>query len=87
MPAPKAKKRSGGNVAAVRALLAEKSPEAVAFLIDLMRDEEQKTELRIKAAESILDRACGKAGNAAASDPSPGEITVRFEGEIEEWSK
>ena len=85
--AAKPRKKSATGAAAVRALLSEKSPEAGAFLVNLMQDEEQKTELRIKAAESILDRACGKAGSAAVGTASGGEMIVRFEGALEEWSR
>ncbi len=69
-------------------LLGERTAEAVAFLVELMRDEEQKPELRMKAAESILDRVCGKAGSTQGA-PSEGNVplTVRFEGALEEWSQ
>ena len=66
---------------AVRELLSRESLQAVAFLVDLMRDEGQKIELRMKAAESILDRACGKPGSSP-SGGGGGEIAVRFEGEL-----
>ena len=72
----------------VRRLLAANAPEAVAFLVAIMRDEAQKPELRMKAAESVLDRACGKA--TAALPPEQGEApptTVSFEGVLEEWSR
>ena len=71
----------------VRRILGKNAPEAVAFLVEIMRDGAQKPELRMKAAESILDRVCGKAGSTA---PSAGEgipDCVRFEGELEEWSR
>ena len=68
----------------IKALLLRETPQAIAFLISLMQDEGQKPELRMKAAESILDRACGKgAGNSA----SGGEVSVRFEGVLDEWSR
>ncbi len=70
-----------------RKLLGKSAAEAVAVLVTLMRDTTQKPELRMKAAESILDRVCGKAGSTA---PSAGEgipDCVRFEGELEEWSR
>ena len=70
-----------------RSLLGKSAADAVSVLVGLMRDEEQKPELRMKAAESILDRVCGMAGgNApAASDEIP--ESVRFEGVLEEWSR
>ena len=71
-----------------RRLLQERAPEAVAFLVRIMNDEEQKTELRMKAAESILDRACGKATAALPEGTvAAGEETVRFEGVLDEWSQ
>ena len=72
----------------MRQLLAERIPEAVGVLLQVMRDEGQKPELRMKAAESILDRACGKASSAQptqAGDATP--ISISFEGVLEEWSR
>ena len=72
----------------MRRLLAERIPEAAEFLLQIMRDEQQKPELRMKAAESILDRACGKASAAAPAqggDAVP--LSVSFEGVLEEWSR
>ena len=81
--------RSKGLPAAekTRRLLGKSAAEAVGVLVSLMRDEGQKPELRMKAAESILDRVCGKAGGmvSAVSDGIP--ESVRFEGELEEWSR
>ena len=69
-------------------MLAAQTGEAVAFLVSVMRDENQKAELRMKAAESILDRACGKASTAApAADTKTQPTTVSFEGGLEEWSR
>ena len=67
-----------------RRLLGRSAAEAVAVLVSLMRDEGQKPELRMKAAESILDRACGKGAGSAAGG---GEVSVRFEGVLDEWSR
>ena len=85
-----AKKREGASdpIRAVRALLAAEAPQALAVLVTLMRDEAQKPELRMKAAESILDRACGKASSAACdTDAREQSVTVSFEGVLEEWSR
>lgn len=72
----------------VRRLLCAHAPEAVAFLVEIMRDEGQKPELRMKAAESVLDRACGKATAAASAEQSEAPpTTVLFEGVLEEWSR
>lgn len=70
-------------------LLAREVPQAIALLSRLMCDEEQKPELRMKAAESILDRVCGKPSTSAGSGASlgAGELTVSFEGELEQWSR
>lgn len=72
----------------VRRILGKNAPEAVAFLVEIMRDGAQKPELRMKAAESILDRACGKAIAAkdAEAPPTPPAV-ILFEGELEEWSR
>ncbi len=70
-----------------RRLLGKSAAEAVAVLVALMRDEGQKPELRMKAAESILDRVCGKAGSTASSSADSIPDCVRFEGELEEWSR
>ena len=88
--APRAHKSKERNHAAgeLRCILADHIPEAVAFLVGIMRDAEQKPELRMKAAESILDRACGKATSslpAETADAPP--TTVLFEGVLEEWSR
>ncbi len=65
----------------VRALLAAHSTDALMVLVSLMNDTGQKPELRIKAAESVLDRA---AGREAASG---GAAVIAFEGELERWSR
>ena len=70
-----------------RKLLGKSAAEAVAVLVALMRDTTQKAELRMKAAESILDRVCGKAGSTAPSGGEGIPDCVRFEGELEEWSR
>ena len=72
----------------MRRLLAERIPEAVGVLLQVMRDEGQKPELRMKAAESILDRACGKASAAQPTEASAAApISISFEGVLEEWSR
>ena len=71
----------------VRRLLSTYAPEAVAFLVEIMRDAAQKPELRMKAAESVLDRACGKASAAATEQAVAPPATVLFEGVLEEWSR
>lgn len=91
MPRATGKTRSEGARAAreeVRRLLRERTPEAVNVLAQIMNDKDQKPELRMKAAESILDRACGKATTAAPeAESGNGVETVRFEGVLDEWSQ
>jgi hypothetical protein len=70
----------------VRDILLKRAEEAVALLLSLMQDESVKPELRMKAAESILDRACGK-GSVSGEAKCEGAQTVRFEGVLEEWSR
>ena len=80
--------KSSATAEEMRRLLAERIPEAVDFLLQIMQDEGQKPELRMKAAESILDRACGKASTAQPTDGGAAQpISISFEGVLEEWSK
>ncbi len=67
-------------------LLRDAGATAVAVIVSLMNDTENKPELRLKAAESILDRACGKAG-LSFFDGGEGGGAIRFEGELEAWSR
>ena len=68
-----------------RELLLTSGVEAVRVIVALMQNEELKPELRLKAAESILDRLSGKASLAEAGGGAEGAI--KFEGELEEWSR
>lgn len=75
-------------VGEIRRLLSGYTAEAVAVLVEIMRDTAQKPELRMKAAESVLDRACGKATSAPAAEQGTAPpATVQFEGVLEEWSR
>lgn len=88
MAAKRQKTEKDSAVLELRRLLAERVPEAVGFLLQIMRDEEQKPELRMKAAESILDRACGKASTVQPTETSAAApIAISFEGVLEEWSR
>lgn len=58
---------------------------AVEVIVSLMQDSGLKPELRLKAAESILDRIGGKSGSLEGSGEGIG--AVRFEGVLEEWSR
>ena len=86
MAGSRARAKAQSAAQKTRTLLGRSAADAVSVLVTLMRDEGQKPELRMKAAESILDRVCGKAGGNA---PDGGEIPdcVRFEGVLEEWSR
>ena len=68
-----------------RLLLRDAGATAVAVIVSLMNDSENKPELRLKAAESILDRACGKTALSLFDGGEGGAI--RFEGELEAWSR
>ena len=65
-------------------LLLRSGAAAVEVIVALMRDGDVKPELRLKAAESILDRVWGKNAVQGSGD---GEAVVRFEGALEEWSR
>ena len=71
-----------GNTA--EQLLLRSGALAVEVIVSLMQDQGVKPELRLKAAESVLDRICGK--NAVPGNDG-GDAAVRFEGVLEEWSR
>lgn len=81
-----AQSKPGAAAEKTRRELGKSAVKAVEILVSLMLDEKQKPELRIKAAESILDRVCGKAGSAGAASAEGYPDCVRFEGVLEEWS-
>ncbi len=87
MAGSKKRRESESAAEKTRTLLGKSAADAVSVLVGLMRDEGQKPELRMKAAESILDRVCGKAGGSAptTSDEIPDHVS--FEGVLEEWSR
>ena len=87
MAGSKTRTERRGAAEKTRKLLGKSAEEAVAVLVGLMLDENQKPELRIKAAENILDRVCGKAGSTAPTGGESVPECVRFEGELEEWSR
>ena len=82
--------RSGDNgqsARGIREILASRAADALGVLVEIMQDGGQKPELRMKAAESILDRACGKSGAALTGEGASGALCVSFEGVLEEWSR
>ena len=66
-------------------MLVASGAAAVEVIVSLMQDSGLKPELRLKAAESILDRIGGKNGSLEGSGEGIG--AVRFEGVLEEWSR
>lgn len=86
---PRRAARSEQSVAKeMHRLLGRHAADAVEVLLTLMRDEGQKPELRVKVAESVLDRVWGKAGgNAGVVVNEQPCSTVSFEGVLEEWSE
>ena len=87
MAGSRGQRKSASEAEKTRALLGKSAADAVAVLVTLMRDEAQKPELRMKAAESILDRVCGKAGSGNGGGGEGIPESVRFEGVLEEWSQ
>lgn len=86
-PSKKAEGQKKGSDLAGELLIRE-VPQAIALLSSIISDEGQKPELRMKAAESILDRVCGKPTTASpGGGAGRGEIAVRFEGDLEQWSR
>lgn len=65
-------------------LLLRSGAAAVEVIVSLMQNEELKPELRLKAAESILDRISGKNALEGGGDA---QGTIAFEGVLEEWSR
>jgi len=76
---------SGQPTKDTRELLYASGAAAVEVLVSLMQDSNLKPELRLKAAESILDRISGKNGVFEGGGEARG--TVSFEGVLEEWSR
>jgi hypothetical protein len=70
----------------MRERLFRAAPLAVEVLTSLMTDTQQKGELRLKAAESILDRVCGKSA-LAEKETGGGTAVLSFEGVLDEWSR
>lgn len=80
-------KEEGAQMLDVKAILSSRAADALGVLVEIMQDGGQKPELRMKAAESILDRACGKAGAASGAEGAGAPLSVSFEGVLEEWSR
>lgn len=69
----------------IKDMLQAAAPDAVQLLIDTMQDETEKTDLRVRCAETILERVYGK-------NPQPIEgnvestIRIVMEGDLEAYS-
>lgn len=72
--------RSGFSAKAAR--------QAMEFLTRLLEDDEVKEETRLKAAGMILDRTVPKtAANKPAGEREAAPAAVKFEGDLERWSR
>ena len=69
----------------VQEMLRLATPEAVRLLVKVMRDEDVKPELRVKCAESIMEKAYGKGTQAAAKDLN-GSVVIALEGELADYA-
>ena len=87
MAGSRARAKAQSAAQKTRTLLGRSAADAVSVLVTLMRDEGQKPELRMKAAESILDRACGTALITQSGTASEPPTSIVFEGVLEEWSR
>ena len=70
----------------VKKMLKAAVPDAVQLLIDTMLDEDAKTELRVKCAETIIDRVHGKATQPIEGDLAGGIVITLGDG-LQEWAK
>lgn len=80
--------KSGGRPVVpddIKGMLKAAVPDAAQLLIDTMMDTETKQELRIKCAETIIERVYGK-----ATQPIDGEIAqgiiIKFADEISNYA-
>ncbi len=75
----------GKHTSDAKTLLLASGAAAVEVIVSLMQDRDLKPELRLKAAESILDRIGAK--NGVLEGGGEGAGAVSFEGVLEEWSR
>ena len=74
------KKKGGAKCGSdADALLQNAAADAVQFLLDTMRNDGEKTELRIRCAGEVLDRAC-------SNEPDGGEAIEVVLNDLEELS-
>ncbi len=70
----------------IKRMLKAAAPDAVQLLIDTMLDENAKQDLRLKCAESVLERVYGKAAQPIEGDLSGGIVITLGDG-LQEWAK
>lgn len=81
--------RSGGRKKLsddVKHMLMAASAEAVQLLIDTMRDEGARRELRVSCAETIIDRVYGKAAQPIDAELDA-VISISLSDELSEYAK
>lgn len=72
--------------AKVKAMLKDTAPAALQTIIDIMVDTAVKDELKLKAAQDILDRAIGKAKQTVDNEVKGG-IHIKLSPALEEYSE
>lgn len=72
--------------AKVKAMLKDTAPAALQTIIDIMVDTAVKDELKLKAAQDILDRAIGKAKQTVDNEVKGG-IQIKLSPALEEYSE
>lgn len=76
--------RKAAKEVGLQELLHKGGVQAMGFLTELISDPEAKPELRLKAAEKVLERALE---NSEAAVSAPEQQVIAFEGELDEWSR
>lgn len=67
---------------------ARAAQQAMEFLTRLLEDDEVKEETRLKAAGMILERTVPKTAAAKPAESKPAApAAVKFEGDLERWSR
>lgn len=72
--------------AKVKAMLKETAPAALQTIIDIMVDPAVKDDLKLKAAQDIMDRAIGKAKQTVDNEVKGG-IQIKLSPALEEYSE
>lgn len=66
---------------------ARAAQQAMEFLTRLLEDDEVKEETRLKAAGMILERTVPKTAAKPAESKPAAPAAVKFEGDLERWSR